>query len=735
MTMQSPEILLKSLNKALRRLRGACTVLDNEDVDDSLLDAMRRLLLAEILGNTWIVAMGGSQGAGKTTLMASMYDLRADGPQWLQGNEGRGEKMPVLILEEDGTSEPQGYVRRLTADDDSKNFKLEDVKVDVMEFQRAVCDPNANDLLPILRVPRRYFKRDTQAWLLLPGYEKQERANRSWQELMRQVMIAAGGCVVVTDETRMANKQQLEIVRDMLENELKDCKPYIVISKTEAYRHDKDRRNALISSAQITFQVDPQLADKHIILSGVDDPEYVSEWMPLLRGAIDDLNFTGQSGRHRQMGHLSDILGKDLSRVLNTIRSKARLYFMRGGSTDGDGAQLLEDILEKFDDAALALRDKHQSEMETVAHKAFIAAASAMDKTLKADHEGFGNWISNAFDTTSETKGKMQALVQNSWKLAAPTFYSEYSNALAGLTSIQLGRKHEDNSTNERQKKLSPEKAGKLIQLGYVHPSGIPVQYSTLDPETVSDIRILLGNSSLPAEHAHTDASKKLGFSVALLPALTLEYSRLAYAMPEACGLRNDYSPTVNQSNANVAVDSVESMKAGVDLGKTAIKSFAAIMAVDVLSDGDSDILGALIGQGMPDDGPTTSFPIGAPVTLHPAAVAVTAVVAAAYMASVAVTRLRTYEREASAQAHNMLASVRDHHIDHMRSHFDNAMKMARDRVKEKIRTRYRMDETMMSKDRLATAIADVASITNDLRYELDSSATGLQPLLASNGA
>ena len=50
MTMQTPELLLKSLNNALRRLRGACTVLGNNELDDKLLDAMRRLLLAEILG-------------------------------------------------------------------------------------------------------------------------------------------------------------------------------------------------------------------------------------------------------------------------------------------------------------------------------------------------------------------------------------------------------------------------------------------------------------------------------------------------------------------------------------------------------------------------------------------------------------------------------------------------------------------------------------------------------------
>ena len=729
MTMQTPELLLKSLNNALRRLRGACTVLGNDELDDKLLDAMRRLLLAEILGDTWIVAMGGSQGAGKTTLMASMYGLRGDGPRWLQGNEGRGEKMPVLIQEVDGLAHPQGYVRRLVEDKSSKTFKLEDAIVDVDKFQRAVCDPDAKDLLPVLCVPRRYFKRENQAWLLLPGYEKQERSNRSWQELMRQALIGAGGCIIVTDETRMANQQQLEIVKDMLQNELRNCKPYIVISKTEAHRHNEKRLTELRASAQSTFQVDAELAAKQIILTGTDDPSYVEEWMPLLVSAIDDLNFTGQSNRHLQMEHLSAIVGKDLSRVLNDIRSKSRLYFSsdRGGA--GEGAQVLEDVLEKFDDAVESLREKHHQSVESIANDAFASAAAAMNKTLAADHEGFVNWVANAFNTTSETKVQMQALVSKSWQKAAPTYFSGYSNALARLTSDRLGRLSEEGS-----REVSPEvplltQPQNLIRLAYVHPSGQPVRYARLNQEVVSDIRILLGNSSQEEEKVHQDASKQLGISVALLPAITLEYSRLAFGMPEVCGIKPDYSEPVDGNGANHVADGVQSLRTGVELGKTAIKSFAAVLAVDVASDGDSDILGALTTPSAPGDGAPT-FPVGV-ASMHPAAIAVTAVVAAAYVTSVAVTRLRTFEREASAQAHNMLASVRDHHVEHMKTHFDNSMSLVRERVKEKIRKRYRMDEALMEKDRLAAAIADVSSITSDLRFELDASPTGLQPFLA----
>ncbi|WP_010220496.1 sugar kinase [Pseudomonas donghuensis] len=745
MAMESPALLLTDLNKALRRLRGACTDLGNEEIDEKLLEVMRRLLLAEVLGNTWIVVMGGSQGAGKTTLMASIYELRGDGPRWLQSNEGRGEKMPVLILEVEGLERAQGYVRRLVPDAASQGYRLDDFEVDIPQFQRAICDPNAEDLLPILKVPRRYFKRDNQAWLLLPGYEKQERDNRAWQELMRQAMIAAGGCIIVTDETRLANQQQLEIVRDMLENELKGCKPYIVVSKTEAHRNDPKRQADLRSTAQATFQVAPELAERNIILSGTDDAEYMEQWMPHLRRAIDDLNFTGESDRHFQMSHLSEIVGKDLTRVLNAIRSKARLYFTSDKASGVDGAEVLEEVLGRFDEAAAELRSQHNQLVSKLAGEAFTKASDSMNRRLIADHEGFGNWLSNAFDTTSQTRMKMQDLVQGSWREAASAFFHNYSQGVSSLTASKLERLPEEKSGEGSGVRLPQAKSQNLIQMGFVHASGQPVRFEKLNPEAVSDISILLGNGRREAWQANQDVSKQVGASAELIPAMSLEYTRLIFAVPEVVGVKQDFVPIDSTSGANAVSASVDNLRTGVELGKTAIRSLATVLAVDVVSDGDSDILGALFGKTAGADaedagdagdsgssGSETKLPM--PLTLHPAAVAATAVVAAAYLTGVAVTRIRSIEKAASAQARVMLGTVHDHHVENLRTSFDETMAVARARVCTRLRARYRMDELLMRKDRLAKAIADVTSITSDLRYELDSSASGLQLFIADRG-
>jgi signal recognition particle receptor subunit beta len=718
--MRTPEIMLTELNANLRRLRGACSVLENDDINKKLLSVVRRLLLAEVLNNTWILAIGGSQGAGKTTLMAYLYDCQ----QWLPANEGRGEKMPVLVVENKQITEPRGYIRRLEENKNKGVFEIKDIEVDVTEFNRAIRDPDAEELLPVLQVPSRYFKRDNQAWLLLPGYEKQDRANKSWQELMRQAMIAAGGSIVVTDETRLANQQQLEIVKDMLSNEFKHCKPYIVVSKTEKDHRNPEKIAQLEKSAKEVFDIGPDCADTNIILTGVDDNEYCEEWLPKLQSAIDELSFNGQSNRVFQLSQLSQLLSEDLAPVLLTIRSKSRLLF-----NQDDGTENIEEIIEAFDDSVEQLRIRHNQRVVELASNAFSKASTKLDDGLKKEHEGFKNWLASAFDTTSETKTKMQQLVQNSWRDATPAFFADYSKVLSSLTLGQLG-KFEDEPDGSSQKKLADDKTIKLVEIGYLHSSGRPVRFKALTPEAVNDMAIFLGSNFQNADESQS-TSKQLAKSMKLLPLIALEYSRLFYAMPALLEASADLKDSNTQPASNIVEDGVVSLQRGAELGRTAIKSFATVMAVDVLSDGDSDILGTILGQPS-TEGADVPIPTP-PVVMHPIAIAAAAVVAASYLTVKAVSGLRSLEKRVSDQAYSMLANVHDYHVEHLRKQFDETMRVTRERIYDVLRERYKLDEALMRKDRLFKAIADVTSIMDDLKYELDSSPADLQLFVADS--
>jgi hypothetical protein len=734
--MESPEIFLKELNSALRRLRGACNVLANDKIDKKLLAVMRRLLLAEILGNEWIIAVGGSQGAGKTTLMSKIYDCG----DWLQGNEGRGEKLPVMIIETNEVTAPQGYVRRLQKSDIGDQLLIKDVLINVEKFNQVTTDPTAEDLLPVLKVPKHYFKRGNQAWLLLPGYEKQDRDNKDWQELMRQAMIAAGGCIVVTDETRMANQQQLDITKDMLANELKHCEPCVVISKTESYKNDLDRQNQLKNSAINTFKIDESRIDKQIILTGTDDSDYCEEWMPKLVNMIDELNYTGQSNRVFQINNLAQLIGRDLTKVLNSIKSKARLNFNSSEATEN--ALMCKELLGEFDEAVTSLREEHKKIARAHVNQNLKNATKNLDEKLASDHEGFKNWITSAFESTTEIKTKAQQTVEEAWQQEGGNFLSDYASKLTGLTLEKLGPVN--NSEIEISKNETPKlpKTRKLIELGYVEKSGQPIQFKVLSEEIKNDIKILLSHNA----NTSRETSKKLAGSVRLIPIISLEYARLSYSVPKL--LANELKLKMND-NGELIEQSVDAISKGANEGRNALKAVAALLAVDVISDGDSDILGTLFSHtknkesetNSNDDSTnveTTSETEGGsvpPVMLHPAAIAVTAVVAACYITTKAISGLRKQEQELSIQAHSLLNAISDSHYENFCSSFDEVMRSARSRLEFTLRQRYHLDEHLMRKERLTKALADVIVLSNDLKAEIDSSASGLNPLLVGQTA
>ncbi|MFH7097244.1 hypothetical protein ACHWI2_32525, partial [Klebsiella pneumoniae] len=160
--------------------------------------------------------------------------------------------------------------------------------------------------------------------------------------------------------------------------------------------------------------------------------------MPHLRRAIDDLNFSGQTNRYLQLTHLTGIVSKDLPRVMNMIRTQSRLYYHSDKGGQDDGSQVLAEVLEVFDSAAQELREEHTEKVKKCVARTFATAKLIMDSTLVKEHEGFANWVSNAFDTTSETKGKLQKLVQGSWQVASAAFFADYVNSLQQLTAAKL---------------------------------------------------------------------------------------------------------------------------------------------------------------------------------------------------------------------------------------------------------------------------------------------------------
>ena len=732
--MQTPELLLSDLNRALRELRNAVVVLNDEGINAGLLPIMRNLMLAEVLGKEWIVAVGGSQGAGKTNLVRTMYGLSATtGTDWLQDNEGQGERCPVLIQEDDREEKPQGYFRKLIEVSGTYKLVTEEAK-DIHEFRKACRGEMPEVMLPVLKVPRKFFQNNGQALILLPGYETANRDNQEWQALMRQVLIGAAGCVIVTDQTRLANQQQVEIVKDMLSNELRASRPLIVVSKTEGQSKDPQRLKELKQSAASVFKHKDALLEPKVICTGSDDADYVTQWMPELIDALQDMSVGGGELRKMQLERLEKLLDSDLNQVTNLIHSRAILFMQqKNGGSDGPQA-VVKTCLEEFDDAASELRDDYHTDVQRMLGAQVTEAMEKLSGRLIDKHEGLWNKVKNLGDTVSETQRAIESDVTGAWN-APGDVLPKYAQLLDGLTQKKL--------RGSGGPVTAALPSGHTLQrLGYMDAKDQPVQSKLTDPDVQANLAVLLRSTG--------NSTKNFEKTARLLPVMALEYARIASVLPELVGVNARTLEVIPQMDVLASAQKVqEQFGQFKDASASVVKGLGAMLAVDIAADGKVDTIPALL-SALGLGGAATTEPVAAPIsggavvsstaiggaaidgavvggTAATVALSVAAVVAIGFLAHSALRQVQQHDKDVSVMAKAMLLKIKDQHSSHFMSHFDDLMRKLRSHLHQSLRQRYALDQTLMEQDRLAKALADIRVLQRDLLGELARSGQTLQ--------
>jgi hypothetical protein len=224
------------------------------------------------------------------------------------------------------------------------------------------------------------------------------------------------------------------------------------------------------------------------------------------------------------------------------------------------------------------------------------------------------------------------------------------------------------------------------------------------------------------AEGQAQRTSHDLEHSVKLLPVLALEYARLSSLLPALVGVDPD-SLTAKSigERPDMMRQAVQQLGEGVDLGRTVLGTIATVLTIDVVSDGDVDVIPAFLNIfNSSANGATAAGTAGTAGTAGAAAIggigaAVVGVVAVGYLTYSALRSTRLHDEKARVVAHAMLTNVKEHHHRHFMRHFDQLMDQLRNRLRQSLRERYRLDEYLMEKDRLAKSIADVRAHQRDL--------------------
>ncbi|WP_224079853.1 hypothetical protein [Cupriavidus laharis] len=599
--------------------------------------------------------------------------------------------MPVLIQEHESVEKPEGHLRRFKpASGDQKQYRLVTEPADSPQTFRDACMGKIPDVaLPILRVPRTYFAVDGHGFMLLPGYEKEDDSNASWQSLMRQVLSGCSGRIVVTDGSRLADARSLDITRDLQASHLEGDRPLVLITKTEELLSANaiDALDSLRGVAAKAFAVPEQDAAEMILCTGTG-ADVMDQWRVALKDMLPSVIQTSAKVRDRQLEHVHNLLNEELKPQLAAVR---HALAMRGTDSGTDGETQCGEALKAFDGERKYLRDLYAKAVRDILKQQATEANDRLLNLLKSE-QGFGKWSGSIGEKPAEADRKLLNTLKSAWG-DPQKFHLAHATELGKLTAVQLG------GPNTLIEGKLPEGGGAVARLGYQEKES----WKQIDNSVITDLTVLFGrppqNGSLVegADDVGTTALR----SVRLLPALTLEMARIAALFPAAFAV----DPTTGKRlDGDPAKRIGEDFSALQGVSTNIIKGLALMLAVDFAADGTVQTIPALLG----------ALGVAGPVATALAGIAGAAVVGAAVLREV-----NRHDRHVQTQAQRSLTLMGESVSAELLANFDALMEHVRRSLSDRLAVRYKLDETWTRRDRIAKALANVSSLRQDLQSQV----------------
>jgi hypothetical protein len=462
--------------------------------------------------------------------------------------------------------------------------------------------------------------------------------------------------------------------------------------------------------------VAPDAIDRWVLCTGADDKGYIDEWMTRMREAIADLGRSSGGDRKAQLNRLQDVLSRDLTVVLGLIANKTKVFFQQREGGDEGPNEVVLNCLQAFDDARDELREQYQDALTGVLGSRFQVAWEALQQRLDEDHEGVLNGIKDFFRTATSSQAHLEQDIGRSWGTPS-SMLEQYAASMGRLTQHTLGAPDQVLAKDAAQVNGSVSR-----KLGYVGEGRELLAWQRPTEEDQQNLRLVLGGRKSVAAGQPQRTSHDLEHSVKLLPVLALEYARVSSLLPALVGVDPD-SLTAKSiaERPDMMRQAIQQLGDGVDLGLTVLRTIATVLTIDVISDGDVDVIPAFLNIfNSSANGAAAAGTAGTAGTAGAAAVggigaAVVGVVAVGYLTYSALRATRLHDENARVVAHAMLTNVKEHHHRHFMRHFNQLMDQLRNRLRQSLRERYRLDEYLMEKDRLAKSIADVRAHQRDL--------------------
>lgn len=671
--------LIKNLEHAVAGVLDVVAGLDSRSAHRATLKSvLRKLRITRELSSLYYICVAGSQSAGKTRLVRELYNLNGE-HEWLVDNQGRGERVPVFILEKD-CAEPYAVGVRYKPGPDGS----EEETLDKASFRRIISAYDVNDdyLFTKLYVPKQYFSAQSFGLVLLPGYEMLNRDNAEWQGLMRHTLIHSLGSVLVTDRTRIADNAQVKILADLKSRYFPDRKPVIAVTKTEAL--ENQQIEDLTATVADVFEVPGHELDR-IICTGVGDEDYRRKWTRNIMDVVGKYALSSAGSETVRIEELERIINDELDNVSAALREEA--------AGEGISEHLKERQVEKVRSAFRKASDRYRRGYAKELRNNMIGYAGhaigiATDKyieeeeNLTAKLRQAGNFLTFQ---SGEHEQRFHKRIVDCWNGADDQGQSPLISDYRAITD--MSRKELDiEPPTEGTLALTQQPLQNLIGHGTTREQ-IP------DDKLLAlrqDLRLLMGQN-LKDEKDLTPQllqSEQLEEVLRQLPAMTMEYVRIT----QAIALRKP--ELLNKELANFDFNALrteietELPQAQKTFGPL-LKSIAAIMAVDVVIDGQFDVLNTLTGGG-------AATGLGGTLSM-----AAAGAIAVGFIAYKTANQVQAYDAAKKGFIRESLMHFAESHIQKSLELYDDLMENLDDRMTRNLRLAYGLGGELTTHDSL----------------------------------
>lgn len=692
--------LLDNLVHSLINVMGSChPYLNEEECDNKLKPAIRRILLQKALGERALLAISGTQGAGKTTLIKNLYGLSDEDAKWFQANQGRGEKHPILITEH-LEEQIEGIIKVFTKGPDGnrtlkainlreKHSRLEDAQA---EFCRAAADRdnNAGEVMLELRLPPRLNLGKDRGWVLLPGYEKSDGDSQSWQDTMSAVAVNAYGAVIVTDEKRLAG-DQATLIRDTNMSHLDDMQPIVVVTRTE----DKSEESCqeLRERASKIFSVE----SNRVVCSGSkDDPAYMKKWQDTFKDTAE--NFIGEEGRgggNTRSLTLAKLINSDLRTALAGIKRDVSDKVLVN-EVDDPTEKWVEKLMETFDEAEEKFRRRYERDIRNAIEDNAAGVQEAVLKNLASDHEGVVRHTVNFFKSDTKQLLELQDIVKKNVSKAEQN--KPLGQAVSQAIHRRLHRVLGGSAKDIGMGLLPYEKGGDPDKEDT--PSFALVTLYKNDDQKVGKI-------------------EGLEKAVEALPALATNFAlRLSQFEPlqkEIRGSVEGWTGERSVSTINVVQHIADNLG---DATEQATKAYGILkdFTKNLGTKGPSfqgGLLGAIVGT-VGAEAAGSAMLGGGPLTL-----AAGGIFAAGYLGAQLVQEAKATDRANRTTALEMFEKFKQNRFDLYMESYEELMETTRENFRAQLQKRYKILDKIGKKDRAFRSIAIAQELREKLHEEL----------------